>query len=98
MRARGHDVVLRFGAGSDADLGPPTRRSKPPLNRQPPRGQNHNHFPRKEDMFFDLDEVGREILLEALWQRDPRISPVETLRLFAHRLVEEQSPSLNSMP
>jgi AcrR family transcriptional regulator len=51
-----------------------------------------NHFPRKEDMFFDLDEEGREILREALRQRDPRVAPVETLRLLAHQLVADQSP------
>jgi AcrR family transcriptional regulator len=51
-----------------------------------------NHFPRKEDMFFDRDEEGREILREALRQRDPRLAPIETLRLLAHRLVAEQSP------
>ena len=51
-----------------------------------------NHFPRKEDMFFDLDEEGREILREALRGRDPGVAPVETLRRLAHRLVEERSP------
>jgi AcrR family transcriptional regulator len=51
-----------------------------------------NHFPRKEDMFFDRDEEGREILREALRQRDPRIAPIETLRLLAHRLIAQQSP------
>ena len=51
-----------------------------------------NHFPRKEDMFFDRDEEIREILCNALRQRDPHIAPVETLRLLAHRLVAEQSP------
>lgn len=50
-----------------------------------------NHFPRKEDMFFDRDEEVREILREALRQRDPRIAPIETFRLLAHRLVAEQS-------
>src|SRR6202142_2399643 len=45
-----------------------------------------NHFSRKEDMFFDRDEEGREILREALRQRDPRILPIETLRVLAHRL------------
>ena len=54
-----------------------------------------NHFPRKEDMFFDRDEEGREILREALRQRDPRVAPIETLRLLAHRLVAEQSPYLD---
>ena len=51
-----------------------------------------NHFPRKEDMFFDRDEEAREILREALRQRDPRVAPLETLRLLAHRLAAEQSP------
>jgi AcrR family transcriptional regulator len=51
-----------------------------------------NHFPRKEDMFFDRDEEGRERLREALRRRDPSIAPIETLRLLAHRLVAEHSP------
>jgi len=51
-----------------------------------------NHFPRKEDMFFDRDEETREILREALRQRDPRVAPIETLRRLAHRLAAEQSP------
>jgi AcrR family transcriptional regulator len=51
-----------------------------------------NHFPRKEDLFFDRDEAGREVLREALRQCDPRIAPVEALRLLAHRLVAEGSP------
>lgn len=51
-----------------------------------------NHFPRKEDMFFDRDEEGREILREALRQPDSHVAPLETLRLLAHRLVAEQSP------
>jgi AcrR family transcriptional regulator len=51
-----------------------------------------NHFPRKEDMFFDRDEEGRELLREALRQRDAGVSPIETLRLLAHRLATEESP------
>ena len=51
-----------------------------------------NHFPRKEDMFFDLDEVGREDLLAALQNRAPEISPLEALRLFAHRAIAENRP------
>ena len=53
-----------------------------------------NHFPRKEDMFFDRDEEGREVLRDALRQRDPGVSPVEALRLLAHRLIAERSPTL----
>jgi AcrR family transcriptional regulator len=51
-----------------------------------------NHFPRKEDMFFDRDEEIRETLRETLRQRDPRVSPIEALRLLVHRLIAEQSP------
>ncbi len=57
-----------------------------------------NHFPRKEDMFFDLDEEGRETLREALRQREPAISPIETLRLLAHRLVAEESRYVRFFP
>ncbi len=51
-----------------------------------------NHFPRKEDMFFDRDDEGRELLRQALRKRDPQIDPIETLRLLAHRLVAERRP------
>jgi AcrR family transcriptional regulator len=51
-----------------------------------------NHFARKEDMFFDLDDIGREELLAALQTRDPATSPIEALRLFAHRAVAGQRP------
>jgi AcrR family transcriptional regulator len=51
-----------------------------------------NHFPRKEDMFFDRDEEGREVLRDALRQRDSSVAPIETLRLLMHRLVAEERP------
>ncbi len=51
-----------------------------------------NHFSRKEDLFFDLDEEGREDLLTALHKRDPATPPVEALRLFAHWAVANQRP------
>jgi AcrR family transcriptional regulator len=51
-----------------------------------------NYFRRKEDMFYDRDDEIRELLREALRQRDPRVTPIETLRLLAHRLIAEQSP------
>jgi AcrR family transcriptional regulator len=53
-----------------------------------------NHFVRKEDMFFDRDVEGREILREALRQRDPGTTPIEAYRLLAHRLVAESSPAV----
>lgn len=51
-----------------------------------------NYFPRKEDMFFDRDEEIRETLREALRQRGPNVTAIETLRLLAHRLSAKQSP------
>jgi AcrR family transcriptional regulator len=54
-----------------------------------------NHFPRKEDMFFDLDEEGRELLRDALRHRDAKTTPIEAYRRLAHRLVAEQSPFLS---
>ena len=53
-----------------------------------------NHFPRKEDMFFDRDEEVRDLVREAVQQRGPRVTPIEALRLLAHQLAEEQSPLL----
>lgn len=53
-----------------------------------------NHFPRKEDMFFDREEEGREMLRNALQRREPGVTPVETLRLLAHRLAAEDVPYL----
>jgi len=51
-----------------------------------------NHFPRKEDMFFDRDEEIRVLLRNTLLKRDPCIAPIEVLRQLAHRLVAEASP------
>jgi AcrR family transcriptional regulator len=51
-----------------------------------------NHFPRKEDMFFDRDEEGRDILRDALRQRDAGVAPVEALRLLAHRAASGDPP------
>jgi len=75
--ARGFDNVTVDEIAAAADVG---------------RMTVFNHFPRKEDMFFDRDEEGREVLRDALRQRDPGVPPLETLRLLAHRLVAEQRP------
>ncbi len=77
FRERGFDHVTVDEIAAAADVG---------------RMTVFNHFVRKEDMFFDRDEEGREILREALRHRDPSVSPIETLRRLAHRLVAEQAP------
>lgn len=51
-----------------------------------------NHFPRKEDMFFDLEELGRDDLQSALKDRAPDVSPIEALHRFAYWIVAEQRP------
>ena len=51
-----------------------------------------NHFSRKEDMFFDLDDEGREDLIAALQKRESGASPIEALRRFAHWAIAEKRP------
>lgn len=51
-----------------------------------------NHFARKEDMFFDLDDEGREDLLAALRARGKGVSAIEALRQFAHWAFAEKRP------
>ncbi|TDN56514.1 TetR/AcrR family transcriptional regulator [Scandinavium goeteborgense] len=53
-----------------------------------------NHFPRKEDMFFDRDDEIRQTVANALRQRNDAESPIESLRLLAHRLIAEERPFL----
>lgn len=48
-----------------------------------------NHFARKEDMFFDRDEEGRQILVNAIAQRPAGTAPIEAVRQLAHSLVAE---------
>ena len=80
FRKRGFDHVTVDEIAEAADVG---------------RMTVFNHFARKEDMFFDRDEEAREVLRETLRKRDPHISPIETLRLLAHRLVKERAPYLD---
>ena len=51
-----------------------------------------NHFSRKEDMFFDLDDEGREDLMAGLQKKENSTSPIEALRRFAHWAVAEHRP------
>jgi AcrR family transcriptional regulator len=54
-----------------------------------------NHFSRKEDMFFDLDDEARRAMLNAVEVRASTVSPVEALRLFVHRAVMEEHQYAN---
>lgn len=49
-----------------------------------------NHFPRKEDMFFDREDEMRALMEAAIRGRDEGTSPVSALRLLAHRCIEER--------
>jgi AcrR family transcriptional regulator len=51
-----------------------------------------NHFARKEDMFFDLDDEGREELMAALQNRKKGASLVDAVHQFAHWAVVEKRP------
>src|ERR1700741_4178937 len=52
-----------------------------------------NHFPRKEDMFFDREQEIRDIAFAAVEARDAGVSPIGALGLLAHRLIEQPHPS-----
>uniref|UniRef100_UPI0035C9A29F TetR/AcrR family transcriptional regulator n=1 Tax=uncultured Sphingomonas sp. TaxID=158754 RepID=UPI0035C9A29F len=50
-----------------------------------------NHFPRKEDMFFDREQEGHDLAFEAIRSRPPGTSPIQALGLLAHKMIEEPS-------
>lgn len=52
-----------------------------------------NHFPRKEDMFFDREQEMRDIAFAAIQTRDAGTSPIQALGALAHRLIEQPHPS-----
>jgi AcrR family transcriptional regulator len=53
-----------------------------------------NHFPRKEDMFFDREREPYDLAFAALRDRGEATSPIEAMRLLAHRLIETGNPVL----
>src|SRR5579871_132114 len=57
-----------------------------------------NHFPRKEDMFFDREDEARTLVADVLRTRGEGVGPIETLRLLAHRMIEERNPLLPLSP
>lgn len=50
-----------------------------------------NHFPRKEDMFFDREEEARDLAFATVRSRAPGTSPIEALRGLAHQMIEQPS-------
>jgi AcrR family transcriptional regulator len=48
-----------------------------------------NHFPRKEDMFFDREEEIHALAFDAVRKRGPGVSPIEATRKLAHDLVTQ---------
>ncbi len=49
-----------------------------------------NHFPRKEDLFFDREREMRELVVDAVRRRPAGTGPIEATRLLAHRLIEQR--------
>jgi AcrR family transcriptional regulator len=48
-----------------------------------------NHFPRKEDMFFDREGEIQQLAFDAVRKRGPAVTPIEATRLLAHDLVAQ---------
>src|ERR1700742_4761655 len=48
-----------------------------------------NHFPRKEDMFFDREEAIQTLAFTTVRKREPGVPPIEAIRKLAHHLVEQ---------
>src|SRR6202000_69738 len=48
-----------------------------------------NHFPRKEDMFFDREEEIQKLAFDAVRNRGRGISPIEATRKLAHDLIAQ---------
>jgi len=52
-----------------------------------------NHFPRKEDMFFDREQEARDVAFRAVRSRAPATSPIQALGDLAHRMAEQHEPA-----
>jgi AcrR family transcriptional regulator len=53
-----------------------------------------NHFPRKEDLFFDPEQEALAAVLTAVRTRRPGLSPLAALHRLAARLIREDAPPL----
>lgn len=47
-----------------------------------------NHFPRKEDMFFDREQQAHDLAFDAVRSRPAGLSPIRALGVLAHHMVE----------
>src|ERR1700712_29679 len=52
-----------------------------------------NHFPRKEDMFFDREQEIRDVAFGAVRSRAAGLSPIDALGHLAHHLIDHPDPS-----
>ncbi len=52
-----------------------------------------NHFPRKEDMFFDREQEAHDVAFEAVRLRSPGTSPIKALGELAHRMTDQLEPT-----
>lgn len=50
-----------------------------------------NHFPRKEDMFFDREEEARNLAFDTVQSRPSGTSPIVALGALAHQMIEQPS-------
>jgi AcrR family transcriptional regulator len=71
---RGFDAVTIDDIAAAADVG---------------RMTVFNHFPRKEDMFFDREEEIKTLAFDAVRGRRSGLSPIEAARQLAHDLVRQ---------
>jgi AcrR family transcriptional regulator len=71
---RGFDAVTIDDIAAAADVG---------------RMTVFNHFPRKEDMFFDREEEIQTLAFEGVRKRGAGVSPIEATRKLAHDLVTQ---------
>jgi AcrR family transcriptional regulator len=69
---RGFDAVTIDDIAAAADVG---------------RMTVFNHFPRKEDMFFDREKEIQTLAFDAIRKRENGMSPIEATRRLAHDLV-----------
>lgn len=50
-----------------------------------------NHFPRKEDMFFDREQEAHDLAFDAVRSRAPGTSPIQALGTLAHDMAAQPS-------